>query len=88
MLTVSESSKRDILRFFDVPRTKIDVIYNAYRRAVRRSSRAKRTSCASASAISCTTTFVLYAGNVKPHKNLERLIEAFHLLRQSAASIT
>jgi glycosyltransferase involved in cell wall biosynthesis len=25
---------------------------------------------------------VLYAGNVKPHKNLERLIDAFHLVRQ------
>ena len=32
--------------------------------------------------------FMLYAGNVKPHKNLERLIEAFHLLRRSAASTT
>ena len=27
------------------------------------------------------TPFVLYAGNIKPHKNLERLIEAFHMLR-------
>ena len=26
--------------------------------------------------------FVLYAGNIKPHKNLERLIEAFHALRR------
>src|SRR4029077_6029647 len=26
--------------------------------------------------------FVLYAGNVKPHKNLERLIEAFNLVRK------
>jgi glycosyltransferase involved in cell wall biosynthesis len=26
--------------------------------------------------------FVLYAGNVKPHKNLERLIDAFSLVRQ------
>jgi glycosyltransferase involved in cell wall biosynthesis len=26
--------------------------------------------------------FVLYAGNVKPHKNLERLIEAFYLVRK------
>ena len=26
--------------------------------------------------------FVMYAGNVKPHKNLERLIEAFVLLRK------
>ena len=29
ILTVSESSKRDILRFFDVPPEKIVVIYNA-----------------------------------------------------------
>src|SRR6185312_5340968 len=28
-----------------------------------------------------TKPFVLYAGNIKPHKNLERLIEAFNLLR-------
>ena len=26
--------------------------------------------------------FVLYAGNIKPHKNLERLIESFHMLRR------
>src|SRR5258705_13507731 len=30
-----------------------------------------------------TDPFVLYAGNIKPHKNLERLIEAFHLMRQN-----
>ena len=26
--------------------------------------------------------FILYAGNIKPHKNLERLIEAFHIIRK------
>ena len=26
--------------------------------------------------------FILYAGNIKPHKNLERLIEAFHIIRR------
>src|SRR5712691_4147575 len=30
VLTVSESSKRDILRFVDTPEDKIDVIYNSY----------------------------------------------------------
>ena len=29
-----------------------------------------------------TDEFVLYAGNVKPHKNLKRLIDAFHLVRK------
>jgi len=28
------------------------------------------------------TPFVLYAGNIKPHKNLERLIEAYSILRR------
>ena len=32
--------------------------------------------------------FVLYAGNIKPHKNLERLIEAFAPAAQPAASMT
>jgi glycosyltransferase involved in cell wall biosynthesis len=26
--------------------------------------------------------FVLYTGNIKPHKNLERLIEAFHIFKK------
>src|SRR5688572_22707579 len=81
VLTVSESSKRDILRFVDVPSDKIDVIYNAYDErfgvepleedVVRVRERYQ-----------LHDEFVLYAGNVKPHKNLERLIEAFDLVRQ------
>jgi glycosyltransferase involved in cell wall biosynthesis len=81
VMTVSESSKRDILRFVDVPSDKIDVIYNAYDErfgvepheedVVRVRERYQ-----------LHDEFVLYAGNVKPHKNLERLIEAFNLVRQ------
>jgi len=80
VLTVSESSKRDILRFVDVPPEKIDVIYNAYDErfgvepceedVVRVRERYQ-----------LHDEFVLYAGNVKPHKNLTRLIEAFDLVR-------
>jgi len=29
-----------------------------------------------------TSPFVLYTGNIKPHKNVDRLIEAFSILRQ------
>jgi glycosyltransferase involved in cell wall biosynthesis len=79
-MTVSEASKRDILRYFRVPESRIDVIYNAiderfwaepdpeHIERVRERYR-------------LTAPFVLYAGNIKPHKNLERLIEAFNLLR-------
>ena len=82
ILTVSEASKRDILTFFDVPPEKITVIHNAIgehfavappdedvRRVAERYQLEGR--------------FALYVGNVKPHKNLERLIDAFHLLHRS-----
>ena len=81
VLTVSESSKRDILRFVDIDPEKIDVIYNGYDErfafepmeedVVRVRERYQ-----------LHDEFVLYAGNVKPHKNLERLIDAFHLVRK------
>jgi glycosyltransferase involved in cell wall biosynthesis len=81
VLTVSESSKRDILRFVDVPPDNIDVIYNSYDErfgvepkeedVVRVRERYQ-----------LDEQFVLYAGNVKPHKNLKRLIDAFHLVRK------
>jgi glycosyltransferase involved in cell wall biosynthesis len=80
VLTVSESSKRDILRFVDVPPGKIDVIYNAFddRFAVEpREEDVIRVR----ERYQLHDEFVLYAGNVKPHKNLERLIDAFERVR-------
>lgn len=80
VLTVSESSKADIMRFFGTDPGKIDVIYNAFderfgiepneEEVVRVRERYQ-----------LHDEFVLYAGNVKPHKNLERLIDAFHIVR-------
>ena len=81
ILTVSEASKNDILRFFDVPASKVTVIYNAIddlffeeppeAEIVRVRERYQ-----------LHDRFVMYGGNVLPHKNIERLIDAFVLLRR------
>jgi glycosyltransferase involved in cell wall biosynthesis len=81
VLTVSESSKRDILRFVDVPPDKIDVIYNAYDERFGVEPREEDV-VRVRERYQLHDEFVLYAGNVKPHKNLERLIEAFYLVRK------
>ena len=84
VITVSEASKRDILRYFRVPESRIDVIYNAIddrfweAPAADDMERVRQR-------YQLTAPFILYAGNIKPHKNLERLIEAFHLLRRDDA---
>jgi len=80
VLTVSESSKRDILRFVDVPPANIDVIYNSYDERFGVEPREEDV-VRVRERYQLHDPFVLYAGNVKPHKNLERLIEAFHLVR-------
>ena len=82
ILTVSEASKRDILKFFNVPPEKVVVVYNAID---------ERFSCEPPpedvarvrERFQLDQRFVLYVGNIKPHKNVERLIEAFQALRRA-----
>jgi glycosyltransferase involved in cell wall biosynthesis len=77
VLTVSESSKRDILKFVNIPPEKIDVIHNAYDDRFSMEPREEDVSRVR-ERYQLHDEFVLYAGNVKPHKNLGRVIEAFH----------
>ncbi len=82
ILTVSEASKRDILHFFPVGPEKITVIHNAIHEhfaAPPPEEDVRRI----AERYQLQDAFLLYVGNVKPHKNLERLLDAFHLLRQT-----
>ena len=81
ILTVSEASKRDILHYFDVPPDKIDVVYNALDE--RLSTAPDDDAIARVrQRYQLDHGFILYAGNIKPHKNLVRLIEAFDGLRR------
>jgi glycosyltransferase involved in cell wall biosynthesis len=81
ILTVSEASKRDIIHFFSVRPEKVVVVYNAIE------ERFSETPSEEAiervrERYQLNHPFVLYVGNIKPHKNLVRLIEAFAELRR------
>lgn len=80
VLTVSQSSKNDIMRFFGTDPAKIDVIYNAFDERFGIEP-AEEEIVRVRERYQLHDEFVLYAGNVKPHKNLERLIDAFHIVR-------
>jgi glycosyltransferase involved in cell wall biosynthesis len=81
ILTVSEASKRDILRYFRVPESKITVIPNAIDERFSEEPPADEV-MRIRERYQLNDPFILYAGNIKPHKNLERLIEAFHMIRR------
>jgi glycosyltransferase involved in cell wall biosynthesis len=84
VLTVSETSKLDILRRFRVPADKVTVVYNAIDERLARPP-AEEDFERVRDRYQLKDPFALYVGNIKPHKNLERLIEAFHELRQESA---
>lgn len=76
VLTVSEASKRDILRFFDIAPERVQVIYNAIDQRFLGPPDEERIDLVR-QRYQLDHPFVLYVGNIKPHKNLERLVDAF-----------
>jgi glycosyltransferase involved in cell wall biosynthesis len=81
ILTVSEASKRDLLRFFNVSAAKIEVIPNAIDERFGVPPSDEEVALVQ-ERYQLRSPFLLYAGNIKPHKNIERLIEAFADLRR------
>jgi glycosyltransferase involved in cell wall biosynthesis len=79
VLTVSEASKRDIIHFLRTPPDKIDVVYNGFDE--RLTTPTAEEEARVRDRFQLDAPFVLYAGNIKPHKNVDRLIEAFAKLR-------
>jgi glycosyltransferase involved in cell wall biosynthesis len=82
ILTVSEASKRDILSLFNVKPEKIVVVYNAIDEHFSTTPSEEHVARIR-ERYQLDHKFVLYVGNIKPHKNLVRLIEAFSQLRRT-----
>ncbi|MCC7496116.1 MAG: glycosyltransferase family 4 protein [Bryobacterales bacterium] len=87
VMAVSEATRRDAIELFNVPPTRIRRIYNAPDPRFRAGA-----GDAGASAhqfemrralerYQISRPFLLYAGNIRPQKNIPRLVEAFAVLR-------
>jgi glycosyltransferase involved in cell wall biosynthesis len=68
VLVISESTRRDLLRFYRLPPDRVHVVLSGYDAA-----RFSPEGPAAARA----EPYALFLGNVMPHKNLPRLVEAF-----------
>jgi glycosyltransferase involved in cell wall biosynthesis len=81
VFTVSEASRRDILHFFpEADPERVRVVPNAIDPSLEEVPSHEEMDRVR-ERYQIRGRFVLYAGNIKPHKNLERLIEAFGQLR-------
>jgi len=80
ILTVSQASKEDILHFLKVPASKVEVIHNALDERLAAPPTEDEIARVRDRFL-VNAPFILYAGNIKPHKNVDRLIEAFAIVR-------
>ncbi len=77
IITVSRFTKREILDIFDVDEEKIQVIYNGVDTGLFKPSPNREI----LRRYSIDEPYILYVGNIKPHKNLKTLVKAFDLIK-------
>ena len=82
VMTVSQASKDDILYYLGTPDEKVEVIYNALDARLAGEPTPEEVVHVR-ERFQLDKPFVLYTGNIKPHKNLDRLIDAFAILREN-----
>ncbi len=81
IITISQSSKVDIIKYYKVPQDKVVVTYPGVGEEFRPQSKEKIEVVKKKYGIS--GEYILYVGTLQPRKNLIRLIEAFYEITQN-----
>jgi glycosyltransferase involved in cell wall biosynthesis len=81
VITVSNSTRRDVETVLHVPASRIKTIYSAPDPAFTVEADGKEDDDITLERYSIRKPFILYAGTIRPQKNVPRLIEAFAVLR-------
>jgi glycosyltransferase involved in cell wall biosynthesis len=85
IFAVSNFTRQDVARIFQVPESKIEVVYNAIDDRFRMGHATDADRQMIAERYQIHYPFILYAGRISPHKNVVRTIEAFSALKTDLA---
>jgi len=85
IFAVSNFTRTEIEKLFDIPASRIEVVYNAIDERFLRGHATEADRELIAQRYQVTYPFLLYAGRISPHKNVVRMIEAFSALKTELA---
>ena len=77
VLTISEFSKSEIVKFYNTDPNKISVVYPSFNRDLYHGKVPKTKQSQVKKKYGITGSYLLYIGTLQPRKNLSRLVEAF-----------
>jgi len=81
ILAVSNFTKTEIEKLFNIPAGRIEVVYNAIDERLLHGPANAADRQVIVERYQVTYPFLLYAGRISPHKNVVRMIEAFSVLK-------
>jgi glycosyltransferase involved in cell wall biosynthesis len=85
VIAVSEATKRDVENLMGVPPQRLRRVYNAPDPEFARGSSSSEEKQRILERYQITYPYLLYAGNIRRHKNVPRLVEAFAVVREQLA---
>jgi len=85
LFAVSNFTKQDLQRFFQINEKKVEVIYNALDEDLALGHTTPEERQTIVERYQVNTPFILYAGRISPHKNVARIIESFSALKTELA---
>ena len=81
IFAVSNFTKVEIEKLFNIPPGRIEVVYNAIDERLLHGHARPKDRQLIVERYQVTYPFLLYAGRISPHKNVVRMIEAFSALK-------
>lgn len=81
VIAVSQATKDDLIKIYDVPEEKISVVHNGYDSDLFNLKHPSRSAILTNFKLE-KNNYLLFLGTIQPRKNAIKLIQAFHLLKQ------
>jgi len=87
IISVSQTTKKDIIEFYNIPPSKISVVYHGYDKSRFHKNYSESKIKRVLKKYNITQPYILFIGSLRPTKNIERLIEAFGLLNDEQTAL-
>lgn len=80
IITVSESTRDDLLKYHNIPKNKVTVAHGAAKRSYKPRDVTNKTEARLRETYQLPSDFLLYVGNIEPRKNIDTILQALSLL--------